>query len=155
VAKGHRPSGDAGARCAGCGAVYAAPGDDCTARFSALLALDHSRREPWGSRHGLAVSAFALQHPDRHPRAVLERAWLFLHMVYLRGADPGRVARGLRRVGRHQPDWTAPPLPPVPPAPAFAVTIADLGSFAADSYPAQLDAWCRAALAAWRALEAS
>jgi len=34
------------------------------------------------------------------------------------------------------------------PAPSFAVTIADLGSFAAEEYPQRLDDGCRASLAA-------
>ena len=54
-------------RCDECGARYTEPGDSCQARFDQLLALDHSRQEPWGSRHGLAFAAFALQHPRRFP----------------------------------------------------------------------------------------
>ena len=138
------------ARCPDCGAVYLAPGDGCAARFNALLALDHSRREPWGSRHGLAVSAFALQHPGRYGRDVLERAWLYLFSVYVTGRDRGRVARALRRAGKAAPGWAVPPLPAARPEPRFGVTIADLGSFAAETYASQLDSWCQAALAAWR-----
>lgn len=138
------------ARCADCGAVYPSPDGGCAARFNALLALDHSRREPWGSRHGLAVSAFALQHPGRYGRDVLERAWLYLFAVYVKGHDRMRVARGLLRAGRSAPDWEVPPLPASRPGPRFAVTIADLGDFAAETYAAQLDAWCQAALEAWR-----
>jgi Family of unknown function (DUF5946)/DinB superfamily len=151
----HGPDAPAEARCSGCGAVYPAPGEDCTARFEELLALDHSRREPWGSRHGLAAAAFTLQHSDRHPRDMLERAWLFLHLVYERGADRAKVARGLRRGGRRPPDWDAPPLPTSTSRPSFAVTIADLGTFPAATYPVQLDAWCRAALAGWHASAAA
>ncbi len=68
------------ARCPECGAAYQAAGDSCGARFDALLALDHARREPWGSRHGLAFAAFALQHPAAHA-ASLDRAWAALHRV--------------------------------------------------------------------------
>ena len=56
-------------RCEECGAEYPEPADSCQARFDQLLALDHSRQEPWGSRHGLAFAAFALQHPRRFPAA--------------------------------------------------------------------------------------
>ena len=64
--------------CEDCGASYAAPDVDCSMRFDELLALDHSRREPWGSRHGLAFCAFALQHPRTYDRDVLQRAWLMV-----------------------------------------------------------------------------
>jgi hypothetical protein len=50
-----------GSLCPECGATYSEEGDSCAARFDQLLALDHSRREPWGSRHGQAYAAFALQ----------------------------------------------------------------------------------------------
>lgn len=138
--------------CPGCGAVYESAEESCAARFEALLALDHSRVEPWGSRHALAFSAFALQHPDRFARDVLERAWLILFSVYVQGNDAGRVVKALRRAGKRLPDWVLPPLPVGTPAPRFAVTIAGLGPFPAETYPAQLDAWCTAALAGWREL---
>ncbi len=138
--------------CPECGASYAAEDDDCSRRFEKLLALDHSRTEPWGSRHGLAFSAFALQHPDRFPGDVPERAWILLYSVYVQGSDYMRVTAALRRLGRRNPDWSVPSLPAGRPVPPFAVTIADLGSFEAESYPRQLDEWCKAALAGWNAL---
>ena len=138
------------APCPGCGAVYASEDATCAQRFEALLALDHARVEPWGSRHGLAFSGFALQHPDRFARDVLERAWLILFSVYVKGRSPSRVIAALRRAGKTVPDWGLPPLPAVRSATAFAVTIADLGSFAAETYAADLDRWCQAALAGWR-----
>lgn len=54
------------ARCAACGAETA--GATCEERFERLLELDHSRREPWGPLHGVAVACFFLQHPG-HPLA--------------------------------------------------------------------------------------
>jgi len=135
--------------CPECGAEYDAPDDDCAARFERLLALDHSRQEPWGSRHGLAFAAFALQHPDRHEREILQRAWFFLFPVFVLGHDPAAVARGLRRAGKDPPVWTIPGLPEGRPEPPFSVTIADLGSFSPDTYPEKLHAWCRAALNGW------
>jgi len=139
--------------CPGCGAVYVSADESCAACFDELLALDHSRAEPWGRRHALAFSAYALQHPDRFARNVLERAWLLLYSVYVKGISADRVVEGLRRSGKNRPDWAAPPLPSGTPAPSFAVTIADLGSFAAETYPEQLDSWCRATLAGWRAVD--
>src|SRR5712664_2891954 len=47
--------------CPQCGAVYPPPPTSCADQFAVLLALDHSRREPWGSRHGLAFAAYSLQ----------------------------------------------------------------------------------------------
>lgn len=138
-----------GERCAGCGATYAAAGDGCDQRFAALLALDHSRQEPWGSRHGIAFSAFVLQHADRYARPVLERAWVMLRQVYGEARDRSRVAQGLRRLERDQAEWRGTPLPAGTPAPPFPVTIADLGTFDADHYAVQLDAWCRATLRHW------
>ena len=135
--------------CPECGAAYDHDADNCTARFEALLALDHSRTEPWGSRHGLAFSAFALQHPDRFPPDVPARAWIMLFSVYVQGNDYSRVTAALRRLGRENPQWDIPPLPALRPTPPFAVTIADLGSFAAETYPGQLDRWCRSALDGW------
>ncbi len=137
------------ATCRECGAVYEREGDGCASRFEALLALDHSRAEPWGSRHGLAFSAFALQHPERFEPAVLERAWIFLVKVYEQGDDYRRVTAALRRVGNDTPDWDVPKFPGGRPDRFFSVTITDLESFAAETYPEKLDAWCRAALAAW------
>lgn len=136
-------------RCPECGAVYPA-GDSCAARFAELLALDHSRREPWGSRHGQAFAAFALQHPATHARS-LDHAWAALHRIYVHGEPPARVFGALVARGGAPPDgWHTPPRP-AEPAHAPAVTIADLGGFAAETWPQHLDAWCRAALAAWGA----
>ena len=64
-------------------------------RFELLLALDHSRAEPWGSRHGQAFAAFALQHPVRHA-ASLDVAWELLYRVYC-GPE------GNDAFGRHAP----------------------------------------------------
>lgn len=141
--------------CPDCGALYHTSTDTCAQRFDTLLALDHSRREPWGSRHALAFAAFALQHAGRYPRDILQRSWLLLTSVYLGGVPAAKVVRGLRRSGKAQPDWDTPDLPARHPPTEFAVTIADLGSFTAESYPSQLDAWCKATLAAWQAPSAA
>lgn len=135
--------------CRECGAAYYQESESCASRFDALLALDHSRTEPWGSRHGLAFSAFALQHADRFSRMVLERAWILLWKVYREGEDPRRVTAALARFGKQSPDWVVPPLPEGKPDANYSVTIASLGSFAAEDYPRNLDAWCNAALAGW------
>lgn len=137
-------------RCPECGASYLDAGDSCAARFDALLALDHSRQEPWGSRHGQAFAAYALQHPVRHA-ASLDSTWGSLYRVYVQGAVPAEVYGAIVRARGERPAaWTVPPRP-VEPVGLPALTIADLGAFEADRYAAQLDAWCRAALAMWGA----
>jgi hypothetical protein len=138
--------------CPACGAVYSSAGDNCASRFESLLALDHSRTEPWGSRHGLAVSAYALQHPDRFPPDVLERGWLMLFSIYVKGRDPAKIVSALRRLGRRSPDWDLPNLPAGNHPTHFTVTIADLGSFPAETYPVQPDLWCQSTLAAWQSI---
>ena len=137
-------------RCFECGASYDAAGDSCSVRFEALLALDHSRQEPWGSRHGRAFAAFALQHPKTYASSV-DRAWTVLHRIYVSGEEPAGVFAALIvSRGAVPANWVTPPRPMRMLA-APAVTIADLADFAPTSYPERLDAWCRAALAAWGA----
>ncbi|HJQ20268.1 MAG TPA: DUF5946 family protein [Gemmatimonadaceae bacterium] len=134
--------------CAECGAVYRQPSDSCALRFGALLALDHSRREPWGSRHGLAFAAFALQHPQRHA-ASLDRAWATLFRIYVVGDRPDQVFERLRTIASGvPPEWLVLPRPSAPVEPP-RMTIVDMGEFVADRYAAQLDDWCRASLAMW------
>ena len=137
--------------CPQCGARYQSSDDSCNARFDSILALDHARQEPWGSRHGRAFAAFALQHPAGRSREALERCWTLLHRIWIAGDDPQAVARVLRRMNEGtDPAWTVPPLPgDVESARKFQVNIADLGDFDADRYPRLLEAWCRATLEAF------
>ena len=135
-------------RCSECGAEYANPGVSCPTRFDELLALDHSREEPWGSRHGQAFAAYALQHPRTHA-ASLDRAWVALYAIYVLNEEPLQVFEVLRRT----PSQLAARLS-IPPRPEGMVqppeiTIATLGDFASNTYPRLLDSWCRATLAAW------
>ena len=134
--------------CPECGARYTTAGDTCLNRFDALLALDHSRREPWGSRLGQAFAAFALQHPERHA-ASLDRAWGALYRIYMTHEPPRRVFAAF--VGHRDgvpSDWSVPGRPERP-ASTPSVTIADLADFDAQTYPELLDRWCLASLAAW------
>lgn len=117
-------------RCEACGATYATAEGSCASRFDELLALDHSHREPWGSRHGLAFAVYAAQHPERY------------------GVASARA--GLARLAREfAPGSVGPAFGPHAP---FRVTIADLGDFAAETYAADLERWCRATLAAFAAV---
>ena len=134
-------------QCPDCGASYASEDDSCAVRFEQLLALDHSRQEPWGSRHGQAFAAFALQHATRFATS-LDHAWAALHRIYVDGDRPGVVFDRLR-ANRHAAlrEWNVPARPSQPAA-APPMTIADLGD-GADRYAEQLDDWCRAALSMW------
>lgn len=134
--------------CPECHARYTNSEDSCAFRFEQLLALDHSRREPWGSRHGQAFAAFALQHPERHA-ASLDSAWMALYRIYRLKENPASVFAALRDArGRAISDPRVPDRPRHP-ASLPAVTIADLGDFAEEDYPARLDEWCEASLQAW------
>ena len=131
--------------CDQCGAPVA----DCVERFHALLALDHSRAEPWGSRHGLAFAVFTLQHSrDASPETV-QRCREMLHRVYVLGEDRTRVASEFRRRGASDDVDLSKLVGDKQPPEGFAFTIVDMGDFGAESYAANLDAWCRATLAAW------
>jgi hypothetical protein len=124
------------------------PDDSCETRFQALLALDHSRREPWGSRHGSAFAVFTLQHPAGQTREVLERCWTLLYRIWVAGDDPEVVTRALRQMNEGRPGClNAPPLPSDAGGPKrFPVTIERLGDFEAEQYPRLLERWCRATL---------
>jgi hypothetical protein len=138
--------------CTECGAVYTDPARSCAERFDTLLALDHSREEPWGSRHGLIFAAYQLQHSTLLEPAAIDRYWLILYRIYVHGDDPVRMFAALRgRPDIRTHDWDVPSAKRPPAAVRYAVTIADLGDFEAAGYPSAVDRWCRAVLAAWGA----
>ena len=134
-------------RCTDCGAAWQAGDDACAARFDRLLALDHSRREPWGSRHGIAFAVYALQHPTQFPAASRPAARQLLTAVYRHGEDAAWAVRQLRaamaasRGTRETPDLVVPH-----PRGGFAVTISALGEFDAERYVTALERWCVATL---------
>jgi hypothetical protein len=137
------------ASCEQCGATLGAA--SCGERFAELLALDHSRQEPWGSRHGLAFAAFTLQHPAGQSPATLERCWSMLFRVYVIGEHRTQVATAMRRYGTTSPEGAyIPPLSTMPDgAHSFSFTLADMDTFPAERYAADLDAWCLATIDAW------
>lgn len=151
--------------CAQCGASM--QGESCDERFALLLALDHSRQEPWGSRHGLAFAVYTLQHPQHVDATVLQTCWTMLSRVYEAGDDRQDVVNGLRGAQRakhgkgyersnatRSTAWQGAVFPSRRRAPQhYDITIADLGDFEASSYPALLDAWCNATLRAWTTSE--
>lgn len=127
--------------CEDCGARYQSEGDSCAIRFDQLLALDHSQKEPWGSRHGLAFAVFALQHPSQYGEATRARSLELLERVFLRNEPIHFVIKEFRSLGS---DMTSGELPAK--TGPFSYTIADCGSFEADDYVEQLDRWCRTTL---------
>ena len=82
--------------CDECGVTYTETDDSCARRFDQLLALDHSWREPWGSRHGLAFAVFALQHQSRYDARTAHRSLEMLTRFYLRGESMVSIVRDFR-----------------------------------------------------------
>ena len=127
--------------CGECGARYSDRAESCATRFDVLLALDHSRQEPWGSRHGLAFAAFALQHPARYPEGTRARSYELIARVIEGGQPLSSVVRELRARDLRAEAAETPPHADGRP---FPVTIADLGEFDANAYAEHLERWCRA-----------
>ncbi|MGI6877129.1 DUF5946 family protein [Amycolatopsis sp. 3B14] len=132
--------------CAECGGA-----GPCEELFHVVLALDHSRREPWGPLHGVTVACFLLQHPSRVPERDRGRNWAIVRAF----ADGGRPAvagltAAVRRANSHRargalPEFDAPPGG----AGSFEVTIADVaqdGTFPAAGFEERVRAWARATL---------
>lgn len=139
--------------CPECGAPA-----DCEELFQALLALDHSRREPWGPLHGVSVSCFVYQHPGRLASGP-PFAWTIMH-AYLRDGRDGadRVVSGFRRANSHRHRGDAPSTdvsaPSGPPPARFGVTISDVavdGAFPADGFAERVREWAAATVDAWTA----
>ena len=125
---------DVPATCAQCGAAYQRDDDSCAERFAALLALDHSRQEPWGSRHGSAFAVYTLQHPEGVSREALERCWVMLVPDHVAGDDAAYVARTLRqaKTAAVRPGMSRHCRPTAGTSRRSRVTIADLGDFDAE-----------------------
>jgi hypothetical protein len=145
-------------RCAECGRFTAEA--TCETLFHQLLALDHSRQEPWGPLHGVAVGTYFLQHPTGQKPAALRPQWSLAH-AYLAGGLP-RIEAMTRRVRQlnansgsgRKPEAAdygdAPPLPSATPT-AYAVTIGDVavdGTFPAEGYAERVRAWVSATIEA-------
>ncbi len=133
------------AHCADCGARYDGGEDSCQLRFDALLALDHSRTEPWGSRHAIAFATYALQHPTAHTDATRSFARELLRRVFQRHEPLTQVVADFRARGiSPRRSIAAADIPPR--GGPFAVTIRDLGDFEASGYAAALERWALATL---------
>ncbi|MDA3648073.1 DUF5946 family protein [Saccharopolyspora indica] len=122
-----------------------------------MLALDHSRRPPWGPLHGVTVACFLLQHPRRSPASGRGRAWAILNTYVDEGlAATTRLTERVRRANSHRNSGAALPDsgPGMSDPPAvFGVTIADVardGTFPADGFPERVTAWAEDTITAWR-----
>jgi hypothetical protein len=154
--------GEAGVpRCAECGGAVS-PGS-CDGLFQELLALDHSRRVPWGPLHPVAVACFFMQHPSRVPAEARSVYWALLH-AYLRDglAAVGPMAERVRELNSHRRGGRAPgagdypgapPFPEAGPPGGFASTIADVaggGGFPAGGHEERVRRWAADTVASWQ-----
>lgn len=135
-------------RCAECGAP--AQPHSCAELFDVVLALDHSRRPPWGPLHAVTVACFLLQHPRRTPAAA-QPLQAVLHAYLYGGLDAvSSLTERRRRANNHRNRGAA--IPGGAPAPArttYSVTIADVaqdGTFPAAGFADRVAAWARAVL---------
>lgn len=138
------------AQCPGCGA---AGGPSCEELFGRLLALDHSREEPWGPLHGVVVAAYRLQHErlaERDRTLLLELLRVFVDDGL---EQANRLLESRVRSNSHRNRRPPPPSAGEGPRPgAFGATIAEVaagGDFPAAGHPERVAAWAEAVLDAW------
>jgi hypothetical protein len=147
-------------RCRECGGDAAAA--PCAELFLRLLALDHSRAQPWGGLHAVNVACYFLQHPSLLARPQLDAQWAVVMLFLDDGLDAlaARTAAAVRRNshrhgGRHvEASGGRAGLPPGVPAPDFAVTITDVavdGTFPAEGFPQRVGRWAAATRSGWAA----
>lgn len=128
------------------GAVYATPDDSCEARWPQRLALDHSRKAPWGPLHALSFATWTLQHADMAAPGSVARSRELLERVTGHGEPLARVVADFRR---RAPGHASERLLEVPARPPrFEITIADLGDFDRATFEPNLHRWAQATLAA-------
>lgn len=115
--------------------------------FEVLLALDHSRREPWGPLHAVAVACYRLQRTEVQIRS--DDPLIEILRAFLAGGRPSlvtAVAR-LRGAGMHASEGASLAVPA-----GFDMTILDVsvdGSFPAEGYEQRVRRWAATTLAAW------
>jgi hypothetical protein len=139
-------------RCRECGGDAAAA--PCAELFLRLLALDHSRAQPWGGLHAVNVACYFLQHPSLLARPQLDAQWAVVMLFLDDGLDAlaARTAAAVRRNshrhgGRHVEASGGR-------APDFAVTITDVavdGTFPAEGFPQRVGRWAAATRSGWAA----
>ncbi|WP_232665274.1 DUF5946 family protein [Pseudonocardia sp. TRM90224] len=123
--------------------------------FHELLALDHSRRPPWGPLHGVVVACHLLQTAPGQVRSDDPRLVLLRDFVDGGLQAVAERAAASRRGNSHRSRSAWPPEPSGPELAepgGFAVTIADVaveGTFPADGYEERVARWAAATLGAW------
>lgn len=149
------PNVPSAGRCPECSGTWAL--GTCSDLFLRLLALDHSRRQPWGAYHGVSVATYLLQHPSLSAPALLPGQWSLLNVFVddgIAAVQAFAAARVARNRGRSPQPGEPPPVgvdfdrPPV----AFPVTISDVsadGSFPAAGFEGRAASWARATVAGW------
>jgi len=137
--------------------------------FDRLLALDHSRAEPWGPLHAVTVTCYRLQHPatcavgQEEPMLDLLRTYRDggLEALHRWTEAARRSNTHRRRAARSTPESsgldsgpTAQPPASRPDRPArFETTIADVavdGTFPAQGFADRMRTWAQATIRAWR-----
>ncbi|MDE3725144.1 DUF5946 family protein [Nocardiopsis sp. N85] len=141
--------------CARCGAVSGTP---CEELFQRLLALDHSRQEPWGPLHGVAVACYRLQHPASLAEGTHAFPLELLRTHVEDGAEASRkLTERARRANSHRVrrrEHGAPAAPRTNVPSGFTFTVAEVavdGGFPAEGHTERVRAWAEATLAAWSA----
>lgn len=149
------------AMCEDCGARLG--NKTCAELFLDLLALDHSRQQPWGPLHGVVTAAFFLQHPSDSRTTPAQQAFgLSLIHDYLRGGQAAltaategarasnshRAADGTRtrRAGGRPTETTGAQRAAELVEPVTATTIHDVavdGTFPAAGYEERVRRWAR------------
>nr|WP_236540372.1 DUF5946 family protein [Spiractinospora alimapuensis] len=140
--------------CPECGTTSEVP---CATLFNRLLALDHSRAEPWGPLHGVAVACYRLQHGSQLPEGSDVLLGLLRVFVDEGAAAAHRFAEGRRRANSHRNRGAArPAYAPTTVSPnGFRVTLADVaadGTFPASGYERRVRDWADATITAWDAV---
>lgn len=115
--------------------------------FEVLLALDHSRRPPWGPLHAVAVSCYLLQRTEVQIGSDDSR--LEILRAFLAGGRPSLDAKvaSLRGPDRRTSTGLALDVPA-----GFDMTILDDsvdGSFPAEGYEQRVRQWAFTTLTAW------
>ncbi|WP_309109960.1 DUF5946 family protein [Saccharothrix sp.] len=126
--------------------------EPCEELFHAVLALDHSRRPPWGPLHGVTVACYLLQHPSRLPEGHRGPPRELLRAYVDGGLRAVTALTGARRRANRGrgPSHVSTALGPPPTG--FAVTIGDVaagGTFPAEGFADRVRAWAAATAAAW------
>lgn len=147
--------------CKDCGAV--ADETSCEELFHRLLALDHSRAEPWAAFHAVNVASYALQHPTWSSSRFRDGQYRILSVFATDGLSgvhaltASRVSANSHRQKRGrthellQPD-AGRALSGVEPPTQFRTTIHDVavdGTFPAAGYTERVTNWAEATRTAW------